>query len=48
MTELQNKVQFSLSPIKGIQLCCKIENAVKVQNMHFDKKELMGYFYTKL
>lgn len=48
MTESQNKVQFSLSPIKGIQLCYKIASAVKEQIMHFDKKGLMGYFYTKL
>ena len=48
MTESQKKVQFSLSPIKDIQLCHKIASAVMVQNMHFDKKGLMGYFYTKL
>ena len=47
MTESQNRFS-SLSPIKDIQLCCKIVSAIKVLNMHFDKKELMGYFYTKL
>lgn len=48
MTESQNKVQFSLSAIKALQLCYKIARAVKIQNMHFDKKGLVGYFYTKL
>lgn len=48
MTESQNKIQFSISPIKDIQSCCKMKSAMKVQNIHFDKKGLMGYFYTKL